>query len=190
MAIGEVCGQQFCQTECYFATPSPQEEERLSQGSVTFKWCKPAIDQLQKREESDAWMDGWVGASHGHQQPNHQNLALCLSLQIYPNPGKRSPIIVVDSVWTLKKHPEIVQRKNYFDLWLSVICFLHLRIVWLLLFCREYCCTVIQYRRVVSSRLLPCLALPFATTTHVWRPTNDQTPPYLNTTDFRKVQNM
>ena len=61
MAIGEVCGQQFCQTECYFATPSPQEEERLSQGSVTFKWCKPAIDQLQKREESDAWMDGWMG---------------------------------------------------------------------------------------------------------------------------------
>ena len=138
----------------------------------------------------DGWMDGWVGASHGHQQPNHQNLALCLSLQIYPNPGKRSPIIVVDSVLTLKKHPEIVQRKNYFDLWLSVICFLHLRIVWLLLFCLEYCCTVIQYRRVVSSRLLPCLALPFATTTHVWRPTNDQTPPYLNTTDFRKVQNV
>ena len=48
-------------------------------------------------------------------------------------------------------------------MWLSVICFLHLRIVWLLLFCLEYCCTVIQYRRVVSSRLLPCLALPFAT---------------------------
>ena len=196
MAIGEVCGQQFCQTECYFATPSPQEEERLSQGSVTFKWCKPAIDQLQKREESDAWMDGWMGGWGGGcitrpaAAKSSKSGTLSLSPQIYPNPGKRSPIIVVDSVWTLKKHPEIVQRKNYFDLWLSVICFLHLRIVWLLLFCLEYCCTVIQYRRVVSSRLLPCLALPFATTTHVWRPTNDQTPPYLNTTDFRKVQNV
>ena len=35
MAIGEVCGQQFCQTECYFATPSPQEEEKVIEPGVS-----------------------------------------------------------------------------------------------------------------------------------------------------------
>ena len=194
MAIGEVCGQQFCQTECYFATPSPQEEEKVIEPGVSDFQVMQACDWSASEEGGKWCLDGWMGGWVHHTASSSQIIkiwhSVSLSLQIYPNPGKRSPIIVVDSVWTLKRHPEIVQRKNYFDLWLSVICFLHLRIVWLLLFCLEYCCTVIQYRRVVSSRLLPCLALPFATTTHVWRPTNDQTPPYLNTTDFRKVQNV
>ena len=181
----------------------------LQIGGSVMMWCDASlarIDQLESRggDESDAWS---IPQSPPAKSSKSNTLSskppdpgiwwkLCIVLVIslsWANIYKWVSLSVVENwfavsltmtmcVCSFTTDPEIVGI-GYNDLW-----FITYR-----LFASSQCLVTIPARvlhntiRVVSSRLLPCLATAFCHSCHphVWWPTNDQTPPTWIRYDFR-----